>query len=469
MRDDLTGATTVLYARRSKPDPANPGKSIDDQIDAQRARARRLGLNVVAEFTDDGIGASRHSTKTRPGFAAAVDYLRDNSAQVFSTWELSRATRRLRVFSDLMELCEERQMLLLVGDRIFDPIDPTDQMVLGMTAVQDTAEVARLRERVLRGVASTAVQGRPHGRNIYGYERIYDPRTRALLEVRSHPVQGPVIREMVTRTLAGESAFAIANDFNERGVAKPTGARWERSDIGEMLKRPTYRGVRDHKGKQVESIWPPLISEQEWAGLMRVFAGRTRGVHDTAAKHLLTGVAWCARCIKPMYVDTHRQRYVQTYYHCHGCNRSRNRTHLEAHVVKHVNALLANPRSRRGLAGVTAPAMEALRTQLDGWQAELDDAYSSGLSARGLLSVEQRLLPLIDDARKQLVLLGERSDLDGLSSLPTDDVAKCRQLLRGLVRVWVGPSRRGRGYDPASVQIRLVWQGPPGDEQQIRV
>lgn len=463
-RDTLAGATTVLYARKSKHDPTNPGKSTTDQLDTQRERAGRLGLNVVAEFTDDGIGASRHSHgKTRPGFVAAVDHMRQHPVEVFSLWELSRATRRLRVYSDLMELCEDRATYLLVGDRVFDPLDPTDQMVLGMTAVQDTAEVARLRERVLRGVASTAAAGRPHGRNLFGYQRMYDPRTRALLSIEPDPEQAPIIREMVEQTLAGVSAFQIAADLNDRGIRKPSGAGWHRSDVGEMLKRPAYRGLRDHKGTVVPSVWPALISDSEWAQLRRVFAGRSRGVRDTTAKHLLTGVVWCARCHRPMYVDIKRGRYVQTYYHCPGCSRSRNALLLEAWVREFVDGMLSTQAGRRGLAGMSDPALDRERAVLEQARAELDDAYLAGLSARGLLAVEQRLLPVIEQAERRLSNASDRPDLTALRALP-DDLAVCRALLRSLLRVWVLPSRRGRGFDPSSVVVRRVSDGPPGDQ-----
>lgn len=462
-RDDLAGATAVLYARRSKHDPANPGKSTADQIDTQRVRAAKLGLQVVAEFTDDGIGASRYSTKkVRPGFVNAVEHLRSHPVDVFAVWELSRATRRLTVYSDLIELCEDRGTYLLVGDRIYDPLDSTDQMVLSMTAVQDSVEVARIRQRTLRGVESIAAAGRPHGRNIYGYKRVYDPDTRQLLTVMPHPEQAPVIMEMVARTIAGVPANEIIRDLNSRGLRKPTGALWHPSDVREMLTRPTYRGMRGHKGVEIDGIWPALISPDDWLRLQRIFAQRSRGVHDTTAKHLLTGVVLCCRCDRPMYVDVKRGRYTQTYYHCHRCSRSRNAKHLEAEVRAVVNAALREPGPRSALIGAKDPDRDHDRAELAALQAELEEAYLLGLSPRGLLTTEQRLLPLIEQAQQRLTSVDDRSDLADVLVLP-EDVREARLLLRRLVRVWVGASRRGRGFDPASVQILPLGDRPLND------
>lgn len=457
-RDDLTGASAVLYARKSTVDVKNPGKSTADQLDTQRARAAHLGLDVVAEFTDDGIGASRHSRgKVRPGFAGAVDYLREHPVEVFALWELSRATRRLRVYGDLMELCEDQGTFLLIGDRIYDPLDSADQTVLGMNAVMDAAEVARLRERVLRGVASTAAAGRPHGRNLYGYERIYDQRTRALLEVREHSEQAPIIRELVRRTLAGHSANAIIRDLNNRLVPKPSGAVWHPTDPRELLSNPAYRGLRSHKGRIIEGTWPALISPDQWQALERIFAGRSRGVHDTSAKHLLTGVAMCARCQRPMYVDIKKGDTTKGYYHCQGCSRSRNAKHLEAHVRAVVNAALAHPGPRQAILNAAQPDRDADLKALAALRSELDDAYrlaeQGEISPRGLASYEKRLVPLITDAERTLVAGPDLPDLTGLVQLPDDDM-RARALLRRLVRVWVGQSRRGRGFDPSSIEIR---------------
>ena len=463
-RDNLTGASSVLYARRSKADPRNPGKSTGDQLDTQRSRAERLGLNVVREFTDDGIGASRHSKgKTRPGFVSAVEFLRDNPVEVFSLWELSRATRRLRVYSDLMELCEDRGTFLLVGDRVYDPLDPTDQMVLGMSAVTDAAEVARLRERTLRGVASVAAAGRPHGKNVYGYERIYDPRTRALVEVREHPEQGAVLREMVRRTIAGDSGRSIARDLNQGGNRKPSGTEWHASDVREMLTRRTYQGWREHHGSRVEAIWPAIISPDEAEALAVIFADRTRGVADTSAKHLLTGVAMCCRCDKPMYAETRvRPTHTQSYYRCQSCSRCRSVPHLEQYARFFVNGMLANPRTRRAIIGAGNPAADRARKQLGKLRAELDEAYTVGLSPRGLAAVEQRLIPHIEELERDLLNTPSASALTDVTCLP-DSPDDARALLRRLVRVWVGPSRPGRGFDPGSVEVVPLGRRPLRD------
>ncbi|NKS02703.1 hypothetical protein GS528_17345 [Rhodococcus hoagii] len=57
------------------------------------------------------------------------------------------------------------------------------------------------------------------------------------------------MREMVRRFLAGESVWAIAKDLNERGVSTPgSSPLWRASIMTQMLKRPTYAGLRTHRG-----------------------------------------------------------------------------------------------------------------------------------------------------------------------------------------------------------------------------
>lgn len=72
--------------------------------------------------------------------------------------------------------------------------------------------------RVRRHVRANAEKGRPHGKSIYGYLRVYDSETRRLIEVVEHPEHGPIVREAAARVFAGETFYAIAKDFNARGV-----------------------------------------------------------------------------------------------------------------------------------------------------------------------------------------------------------------------------------------------------------
>jgi site-specific DNA recombinase len=64
--------TTAIYARCSKEESKVKGLSIPDQLERCRARAAELGLQVVHEFTDEGLKAGRESKDYRPGFEEMI-------------------------------------------------------------------------------------------------------------------------------------------------------------------------------------------------------------------------------------------------------------------------------------------------------------------------------------------------------------------------------------------------------------
>ena len=74
-------------------------------------------------------------------------------------------------------------------------------MSLGLKALVAEQEVDDLTKRIRRTVASNAADGRPHGRELYGYRRIYSPATGALVGVEVRPEEAQVIRRLVEGVL----------------------------------------------------------------------------------------------------------------------------------------------------------------------------------------------------------------------------------------------------------------------------
>jgi hypothetical protein len=78
------------------------------------------------------------------------------------------------------------------------------------------------------------VAGRPHGRWLYGYKRVYDPESGKLQGQVPDPAEAAIVQEVARRHLAGESTVSIVADLNARGVLLPTGAQWTPTSIKRM-------------------------------------------------------------------------------------------------------------------------------------------------------------------------------------------------------------------------------------------
>ena len=305
------------YLRVSK-DSKQSGKSPDQQHDENVKSFERQGwlVHPAPPYRDTDRSASRFAKRDREDFKRLIGDLEDNSfeANVLAIWESSRGSRRVGEWVDLVDLCKDRNVRIWVTThgRLYDPANARDRRSLLEDAVDAEYESDKTSERIRRDVRSAAEKGRPHGKNIYGYHRVYDKQTRELLSVEEHPEQAPIVKEAARRILAGETFYGIAKDFNERGIAprRPTRKEhrenygWTPPAVKQMLTMPAYAGKRQHQGEIVgDAVWPALFDLAIWQKLQTIMSPpERRRTNDWPAKHLLAGLALCGVCGGPMRV-----------------------------------------------------------------------------------------------------------------------------------------------------------------------
>lgn len=307
---DLQGAMVREYLRVSQ-DRSGIGKSPDQQHGEMAAEASRRGwLLHASAYRDDNRSASRYARKTREGFLGLMSDLQTGQfgAQILGIWESSRGSRKTSEWLELIDLCKDLgvHIWVLTHNRVYDPNNARDRRSLREDASDAEYESDKTSERLLRDVRANAEKGRPHGKNIYGYQRIYDMTTRGLLEVVEHPEQGPIVKEAAARVLAGETFYAIAKDYNRRGIpprraafkAKREQLGWTAPAIKQMLTMPAYAGKRQHQGEIIgDAVWPPLIEPATWGKLQAIMSpAHRKRTNDWPAVHLLTGIAVCGVC-----------------------------------------------------------------------------------------------------------------------------------------------------------------------------
>ena len=305
------------YLRVSK-DRNLTGKSPDQQHAENVQSVERQGwiLHSDPPYRDTDRSASRFATKAREDFKRLIDDLERDAfgADVLAIWESSRGSRRVGEWVDLVDLCKERNVRIWVTThgRLYDPANARDRRSLLEDAVDAEYESDKTSERIRRNVRAAAEKGKPHGKNLYGYRRIYDEKTRALLRVERDPEQAPLVEEAARRILAGDTFYAIARDFNERGVPprRPTRIQhrenygWTPPAVKQMLSTLAYAAKRQHLGEIVsDAAWPALIDWATWQKLQTVMSPPERKrTNDWPATHLLAGIALCGVCGAPMRV-----------------------------------------------------------------------------------------------------------------------------------------------------------------------
>ena len=456
----------AIYARVSQ-DSRGQGRSVQEQEQECRAWLDREGWEVAGVWKDNDVSASRYTQKTRPGWQALTAQIDNGGIEALIVWEPSRATRDRRVWATLAATCEERGIRFGCNGRLYDLNDPDDAFQLDLYFALASRESGTTRKRVLRAMRGAAAEGRPHGKLLYGYRRVYREGRAGpeLVEQIVDKNKAAVVREAAQRIMQGESLYKVARDFNERTVPAPRGATWDPTQIKRLCVNPAYIAKRTHKGVVVgDGLWPAILDEQTHYTCVSRLTAPERLSHDgRGVQHLLSGVAVCGVCDGRVRVQKNRSH--RAYMCIDGFHVSRKKEYVDDLVTAVVTARLSRP----DLADLIAPdqsdddatiaanELAELRARLNGFY---DEAATGGLSPSALARIESRLLPQIAAAEKKAHRSHTAPLLDAVAGADAEQrwvklsLEQRREVIGLLCAVRILPARRGaRTFDPETVEI----------------
>lgn len=454
----------IVYTRVSQ-DRAG-GRSPAEQEREARAHCDREGWAVV-EVVTDTVGASRHSKGARDGWGRVTKAIAAGKADVLVTWEASRATRDLTAYAELRELCARHGVRWCYSGRTHDLTDSDDRFRSGLDALLAEREADEIAKRVQRAVRENAHRGRPHGRRLYGYKRVYDTGTGIMVRQEPDPDEAPVVRAIFDQYLAGRSLRTIAKRLNEAGRRTSTGAQWSMVQVRRTLQNPHYAGRLVHRGEVLrDGDWPPIVDPERFDRAQARLASRVqyRQPHRT---RLLTGLARCGVCGGRLHVGHGRDK--RKVYQCVGgfCL-ARDERRLDGYVISVVLDRLENPDVADTMSGEPDPAVAAAEERAAELRSELDDAMArwkaKRLSTAAFAEMEAHLLPQIAEAEAEARRARVPLDID----VPAEGVAEWwdglerdqkRAVLGALVAaVIVHPVGKGRrNYDVSEVTT-IEWR-----------
>lgn len=502
-RRELTLRDLVLreYLRVSK-DSSGRSRSPDQQHSENLAVAERNGWSLHPEpYKDHNRSASLYAKRERENFTKLLADLEEGSfdADALALWESSRGSRQVSEWVYLIDLCAEKGVGIWVTthNRLYDPVNARDRRSLLEDAVDAEYESAKSSERLQRNMRENAERGRPHGANIYGYKRIYNPENGELEKVIRHPGQAVAVEEAARRVLAGESLHAVAKDFNARGIA-PRGKAlrkhneayhaWTGSSVKQMLSTPAYAKKRLYQGEildEVEPIWPALIDPARWEELQgRLFPEDQKLTNTWSTKHLLSGLAYC-ECGSPMKYsqqyqgrlrhDENGKALPRPKRHAYACRAKFHTTmtaeHLDAMVTEVVLARLERPDFLESIGRADdkhAEERQALREEIAENVQWLEDVQVRAEQERNLdLLFRQEALvrPKIEAAQKRLEQLAAMDpaviDLSRSGAVRQTweelDLQQKRRVIKALVAPRVKkakPGQKGVNWD----RVEFVWK-----------
>ncbi|GAA2169271.1 recombinase family protein [Pedococcus bigeumensis] len=479
--------TAAIYTRISA-DREGRELGVDRQEKDCRALAAREGLTVVATYGDNDISASTISRKRRPSWEQMLEDAEAGRFQVILAYSSSRLTRRPVEREDLLDLHDEcgTQLWFANGGRL-DLTTTSERTAFRMLGTLDTAEPERTSELVRRKHLELAQAGRHNGPRPFGWDVIGKSADARLV---INPAEAAVIRECVARVLAGEGIWKITRDLNDRGITTSTGRPWATQVLRRMLLRDTNYGYRRHqprkggravgKDELYKGQWEPIIDREAHERLVAVLTDPARRSNNrgTEAKYLLTGVAECGACGRPV-VGTNEFTYLlkngrtRTYPHAYkcphaGCMKVQRRM---ADVDALVNSVVVGVLERDGvrLLGGDAVAAEQARERIAALQAKLalaaDQFAEDAITGDQLQRITGRLRPQLEAEQSKLrrsqptAGLSEFTGPSAAAAWAKADVESRKGIIRVMgMRIVIEPvgAGNGRGFDPESVTI--MWR-----------
>jgi DNA invertase Pin-like site-specific DNA recombinase len=505
--DLLAGGEFVsaLTYERASQDKKGQGKSVSDQRVLNLSEVNRNRWSLAESFADNDRSASRYATKDRPNFERLIERIRTGTDDVLVVWEIARKERDLAVYVQIRDLCYEVGLnFWLVGGQLFDLRDRNDRMFLGFQAVQAEGQSDYIRDNVKRGIDGAAAAGRPHGKVTYGYERVYDSKTKALL--RQHPDEEPheatgvddkkqtytkagIVREIFDRVAGGVPLITIEADLNARGVPSPQGTQWRRGTVRKIAMNPAYIGKRVLRGEVVgDGQWPALVDAETYWACMRLLEDPSRTTTRAGrAVHLLSYLAKCDVCGGPLSIQRqHTERYGTL--ELLSCLRKRcasvTKHVLDEFIERIVVGWLTRPEVHEALhrtfddEGVAQARAEAeqLRGELEQWRQMAEARQVSPVS---FARIETKLLADIDVAEAKAkeaalppVLRGWLGPHAAADWARLDGVAVKREIIREILDIRLRPhDRANSAFGMHRLRLRWLWEAEPdtGSTTQAQV
>lgn len=428
--------SVAIYCRISL-DAAETEAGVERQLEA----CRELASGDVVEYVDNSISA--YSGAVRPEFERLLTDLSEGRHDTLVCWHVDRLYRSL---PDL--------------ERIIDAIGTTKVVTVNSGDLDLSTSAGRMVARILGSVSRQESEHHAerrraanHKRRIAGKWRKEGSRPFGFNNDGTHrQPEADMIHDAIRDILAGVSVHAVARRWNESGIQTVRAKPWTNLHVRRVLSNPRIAALVVHKGEEVGvGEWEPIVDVTLWRALQALFSGRAHAL-AFERRHLLSGVALCGTCGKPLYARYAHGRDRPATYVCRDSHVGRSAPQLDKMIEK----LIVEYLSTQGVEG-----------ELDADTAELEERRAallttrkqlSGLLLKGLLTEEDIANEALSIKREieqiDLQIADRKPVLAGslMERWASAGVEGKSAIIDMLMRIVVYPSGPTRGFDPS-----LVW------------
>ena len=222
-------------------------------------------------------------------------------ADSIATWDIDRLSRNEVDEGTIKWAVRQRKILQIhTHNTIYTE---NELLMMGIFLSLWAEEVAKLRQRVMRGMKSMIAKGKVPYKAPYGYRNHEGG-------VIPDEEEKDVLSAIFQRRADGYSLKQIAEWLNERGIRTRSGNKWITGSLDRIISNEFYVGVTKFASQVGEGIFERIISRDLWDRVNST--NRTNGGY---MKHgfALKGIVVSAITWKPLKASLIKKKYV--YYH----------------------------------------------------------------------------------------------------------------------------------------------------------
>ncbi|MGK3950350.1 recombinase family protein [Microbacterium sp. K2] len=296
----------AIYARQS----VDEDQGIAQQVEDCRSEVLRRGWHVAGEFQDNDTSASKERGP-KTAWAAMLKAFDRGELDTIVVTETSRITRSL---IDVLDIRPPRRDVRVVVIR--EGIDTErDDFMLKQLVLLAEREVRIKTERAARYAVGRRIAGHPTpGKPPHGYNWVPSiERDDAGTRYRVNHGEADDVRRIFLEFLAGAPLAQIARDLNSEGRRTRQGSTWHATTVRRLLLNPLYAallppaqpsGQFDASSIDLETCtpgaWEPIVKREQLIASRGRLIGVLPSHSGTARKWLLSGLAVCAVCSRPV-------------------------------------------------------------------------------------------------------------------------------------------------------------------------
>ncbi len=308
-------------------------------IDIKNLQDKGWG-KLVEVYNDDGYSAK---DTNRPAYQRMIRDLKKGKINMILVTELSRLSRNIPDFCDLLEDLEDYKGKFLSIKEQFDTSTPAGEMMIYNMINLAQFERKQISERVAINCHSRALRGLNSGGPVpFGYNKHSDNKATLTVNENEAKQVGRVFDLFLENGSLGKTIPVLealkikpkVRSYKRSRLA--VAGRWSSDSLSYLLQNPTYIGLKEinraQKGKDqshlkawqkyaiVKASWPAIIDETTFQNVQQLLKTnqsmeRIRLQNGTRRVFYASGLLRCGECDRALVGQSaHGKNQIHRYY-----------------------------------------------------------------------------------------------------------------------------------------------------------